>query len=93
MATAGQRITSAQWTYSPGKVFQYNESQKKYINVSILSLNFPFGSFLYILTYSQVGIGALVIHPTTGKMLAVQERTGPAAKRKVRVVVLFLPYY
>ena len=31
----------------------------------------------------QVGIGALVIHPTTGKMLAVQERTGPAAKRKL----------
>ncbi|KAL9187425.1 hypothetical protein ACHAXT_001528 [Thalassiosira profunda] len=31
----------------------------------------------------QVGIGALVIHPLTGKMLAVQERTGPAAKRKL----------
>ena len=31
----------------------------------------------------QVGIGALVIHPITGKMLAVQERTGPAAKRKL----------
>mmetsp|Transcript_24828 Transcript_24828/g.52620 ORF Transcript_24828/g.52620 Transcript_24828/m.52620 type:complete len:432 (+) Transcript_24828:163-1458(+) len=31
----------------------------------------------------QVGIGALVLHPTTGKMLAVQERTGPAAKRKL----------
>ena len=40
-----------------------------------------------ILNYSQVGIGALVIHPTTGKMLAVQERTGPAAKRKVREIV------
>lgn len=31
----------------------------------------------------QVGIGALVVHPTSGKMLAVQERTGPAAKRKL----------
>mmetsp|Transcript_551 Transcript_551/g.1125 ORF Transcript_551/g.1125 Transcript_551/m.1125 type:complete len:403 (+) Transcript_551:71-1279(+) len=31
----------------------------------------------------QVGIGALVIHPLTGKMLAVQERTGPAAARKL----------
>jgi len=31
----------------------------------------------------QVGIGALVIHPTSGKMLAVQERAGPAAKRKL----------
>lgn len=31
----------------------------------------------------QVGIGALVIHPVTGKMLAVRERTGPAAKAKL----------
>lgn len=31
----------------------------------------------------QVGIGALVIHPRTGKMLAVQERNGPAAARKL----------
>ena len=31
----------------------------------------------------QVGIGALVLHPLTGKMLAVQERTGPAAARKL----------
>lgn len=31
----------------------------------------------------QIGIGALVIHPVTGKMLAVQERSGPAAKRKL----------
>jgi hypothetical protein len=31
----------------------------------------------------QVGIGALVVHPVTGKMLAVQERSGPAAKRKL----------
>jgi 8-oxo-dGTP pyrophosphatase MutT (NUDIX family) len=30
-----------------------------------------------------VGIGALVIHPVTGKMLAVRERTGPAAKAKL----------
>lgn len=31
----------------------------------------------------QVGIGALVLHPLTGKMLVVQERTGPAAARKL----------
>ncbi|KAL7524436.1 hypothetical protein ACHAWF_000951, partial [Thalassiosira exigua] len=31
----------------------------------------------------QVGIGVLVIHPLTGKMLAVEECTGPAAKRKL----------
>ena len=31
----------------------------------------------------QVGIGALVIHPTDGKMLVVQERAGPAARRKL----------
>lgn len=31
----------------------------------------------------QVGIGALVIHPLTGKMLAVQEKSGPAAKHKL----------
>ena len=31
----------------------------------------------------QVGVGALVVHPVTGKMLAVQERSGPAAKRKL----------
>mmetsp|Transcript_6702 Transcript_6702/g.14617 ORF Transcript_6702/g.14617 Transcript_6702/m.14617 type:complete len:340 (-) Transcript_6702:77-1096(-) len=31
----------------------------------------------------QVGVGTLVVHPRTGKMLAVQERTGPAAKRKL----------
>lgn len=31
----------------------------------------------------QVGIGALVIHPVTGKMLAVQERSGPAARAKL----------
>ena len=31
----------------------------------------------------QVGVGALVMHPFTGKMLAVQERTGPAAARKL----------
>ena len=31
----------------------------------------------------QVGIGALVPHPLTGKMLVVQERTGPAAARKL----------
>lgn len=31
----------------------------------------------------QVGVGALVIHPTNGKMLAVQEKSGPAAKRKL----------
>jgi len=31
----------------------------------------------------QVGIGALVLHPRTGKMLVVQERTGPAAARKL----------
>ena len=31
----------------------------------------------------QVGIGALVIHPVTGKMLAVRERSGPAARAKL----------
>ena len=31
----------------------------------------------------QVGVGVLVLHPLTGKMLAVQERTGPAAARKL----------
>mmetsp|Transcript_10369 Transcript_10369/g.19080 ORF Transcript_10369/g.19080 Transcript_10369/m.19080 type:complete len:439 (-) Transcript_10369:615-1931(-) len=31
----------------------------------------------------QVGVGALVVHPRTGKMLAVQERSGPAAKHKL----------
>ena len=31
----------------------------------------------------QVGVGVLVLHPHTGKMLAVQERTGPAAARKL----------
>eukprot|EP00816_Leptocylindrus_hargravesii_P011187 CAMPEP_0196824558 /NCGR_PEP_ID=MMETSP1362-20130617/92317_1 /TAXON_ID=163516 /ORGANISM="Leptocylindrus danicus, Strain CCMP1856" /LENGTH=381 /DNA_ID=CAMNT_0042204857 /DNA_START=93 /DNA_END=1238 /DNA_ORIENTATION=+ len=31
----------------------------------------------------QVGIGALVLHPVTGKMLVVQEKTGPAAARKL----------
>ena len=27
----------------------------------------------------QIGVGALVLHPRTGEMLAVQEKTGPAA--------------
>ncbi len=31
----------------------------------------------------QVGIGAVILHPITGKMLVVQEKTGPAAKRKL----------
>jgi len=31
----------------------------------------------------QVGIGALVLHPITKKMLVVQEKSGPAAKRKL----------
>lgn len=31
----------------------------------------------------QVGIGAIILHPTSGKMLVVQEKTGPAAKRKL----------
>ncbi len=31
----------------------------------------------------QVGVGVLVLHPLTGKMLVVQERTGPAAARKL----------
>lgn len=31
----------------------------------------------------QIGVGVLVLHPITGKMLAVQERTGPAAARKL----------
>lgn len=31
----------------------------------------------------QVGIGAFVLHPTTGKMLVVQEKTGPAAANKL----------
>ena len=70
----------------------FNMMKAKKVHRCAYTLSTSVCSFLYILTYSQVGIGALVIHPTTGKMLAVQERTGPAAKRKVRVVVLFLPY-
>jgi 8-oxo-dGTP pyrophosphatase MutT (NUDIX family) len=31
----------------------------------------------------QVGIGALVLHPVSGKMLVVQEKSGPAAARKL----------
>jgi len=31
----------------------------------------------------QVGVGALVLHPTTGKMLVVQEKSGPAAARRL----------
>lgn len=31
----------------------------------------------------QVGIGAIILHPLSGKMLVVQEKTGPAAKRKL----------
>lgn len=31
----------------------------------------------------QVGVGALVIHPISKKMLAVQERSGPAARAKL----------
>ena len=31
----------------------------------------------------QVGIGAVILHPTTGQMLVVQEKMGPAAKRKL----------
>lgn len=31
----------------------------------------------------QVGVGCLVCHPITGKMLVVQEKSGPAAKRKL----------
>jgi len=31
----------------------------------------------------QIGIGALVIHPVSGKMLAVRERSGPAARAKL----------
>jgi len=31
----------------------------------------------------QVGVGALVVHPLTGRMLAVQEKSGPAAKRRL----------
>ena len=31
----------------------------------------------------QVGVGVLVLHPITGKMLVVQERSGPAAARKL----------
>ncbi|KAL7521928.1 hypothetical protein ACHAWX_007152 [Stephanocyclus meneghinianus] len=31
----------------------------------------------------QVGVGVLVLHPRTGKMLAVQEKSGPAAARKL----------
>mmetsp|Transcript_26733 Transcript_26733/g.54679 ORF Transcript_26733/g.54679 Transcript_26733/m.54679 type:complete len:463 (-) Transcript_26733:23-1411(-) len=31
----------------------------------------------------QVGVGILLLHPQTGKMLAVQEKTGPAAARKL----------
>ena len=27
----------------------------------------------------QVGIGAIITHPLTGKMLVVQEKSGPAA--------------
>ena len=31
----------------------------------------------------QVGIGALVVHPVTGRILVVQERTGPASVAKL----------
>ena len=31
----------------------------------------------------QVGIGAVILHPETHEMLVVQEKTGPAAKRKL----------
>ena len=31
----------------------------------------------------QIGIGALVIHPLSGKMLAVREKSGPAARAKL----------
>jgi 8-oxo-dGTP pyrophosphatase MutT (NUDIX family) len=31
----------------------------------------------------QVGVGAIILHPTTGQMLVVQEKMGPAAKRKL----------
>ena len=31
----------------------------------------------------QIGIGALVIHPVSGKMLAVREKSGPAARAKL----------
>mmetsp|Transcript_9752 Transcript_9752/g.12353 ORF Transcript_9752/g.12353 Transcript_9752/m.12353 type:complete len:437 (+) Transcript_9752:320-1630(+) len=31
----------------------------------------------------QVGVGVVVVHPTTGKILVVQEKTGPAAARKL----------
>ena len=38
----------------------------------------------------QVGVGVLVLHPITGKMLVVQERTGPAAARKLWKVSVYL---
>jgi len=31
----------------------------------------------------QVGVGAVVLHPTNGKMLVVQEKSGPAAAEKL----------
>ena len=31
----------------------------------------------------QVGVGVLLLHPTTGKMLVVREKSGPAAARKL----------
>lgn len=31
----------------------------------------------------QVGVGVLVVHPRTGKMLVVREKSGPAAARKL----------
>jgi len=31
----------------------------------------------------QVGVGAVILHPTTHKMLVVQEKSGPAAARKL----------
>jgi hypothetical protein len=38
----------------------------------------------------QVGVGVLLVHPRTGKMLAVREKSGPAAARKLVCIDIFM---
>lgn len=59
--------------------FQYAEKGKVVLTTWLPATpsRLPFGPT------HQVGVGALVLHPTTGKMLVVQEKSGPAAARRL----------
>lgn len=59
--------------------FQYAEKGKVILTTWLPSTpsRLPFGPT------HQIGVGALVLHPISGKMLVVQEKSGPAAARKL----------